>query len=50
MKSAGEFLIGTPLNSVIDAEDISVSIALGKNKPVQNLTLIILGIIIVKLV
>ena len=50
MRSAAEFLISTPLNSVIDAENISVSMPPGKNKPAQSLTLIILGIIIAKLV
>jgi len=42
--------IRTSLNSVIDAENISALISLGKNKPARNLTLAILGIIIVLLV
>jgi len=48
VKFAVEFLISTSLNSVIDAENISVSITPGKNRPAQNLIPIILGTIIVK--
>jgi len=41
--------ISTFMNSAINAENISVSISLGTKRPVQNLTLIILGIITVQL-
>jgi len=40
--------ISTSLNSAITAENISVSISLGKRWPVQNRIPAILGIIIVK--
>ncbi len=50
MRSAVRFWIGTFLNSVNNAEDISVSISPGKKMGVQNLTPVILGTIIVPLV
>ncbi len=50
MRSAARFWISTFLNSVKNAESISVSISAEKKRPVQNLTPAISGIIIVPLV
>lgn len=50
MRSAAQFWTDTPLNSATDAENISVSNLLEKNRPAQNLILIISVIIIARLV
>jgi hypothetical protein len=49
VRSVARSWTSTFLNSAINAENISVSISLGKNRPAQNLILIISGIIIVQL-
>ena len=49
MRSAAKPWPPISSNSAINVENISVSISLGKNRPVQNPIPIILGIIIAKL-
>jgi hypothetical protein len=49
VRSAARFWISTFLNSVNNAESISVSISAEKKRPVQNLIPVMSGIIIVPL-
>lgn len=49
MRSVTRFWTNTPLSSAIDAESISVSILLGKNRLVQNPIPIMWVIIIARL-